>query len=115
MTAIPDPSKQGFKLSQLLYDTRYRSMTIQVVALIAILLFFGWLISNTAANLATLGKPIQFKFLGEPSNYDINQRLLDYIKPDFVHVLSNGKIVKIWDNVKVKDHAQEVLSTLKDL
>ena len=43
MTAIPDPSKQGFKLSQLLYDTRYRSMTIQVVALIAILLFFGWL------------------------------------------------------------------------
>ena len=22
------------------------------------------------------------------------QRLLDYIKPDFVHVLSNGKIVK---------------------
>ena len=26
-----------------------------------------------------------------------------------------GKIVKIWDNVKVKDHAQEVLSTLKDL
>ena len=26
-----------------------------------------------------------------------------------------GKIVKIWDNVKVKDHAQKVLSTLKDL
>ena len=26
-----------------------------------------------------------------------------------------GKIVKIWDNVKVKDHAQEVLSALKDL
>ena len=22
------------------------------------------------------------------------QRLLDYIKPDFIHVLSNGKIVK---------------------
>ena len=43
------------------------------------------------------------------------QRLLDYIKPDFVHVLSNGKIVKIWDNIKVKDHAQGVLSTLKDL
>ncbi|MDA8532922.1 peroxiredoxin [Candidatus Pelagibacter bacterium] len=26
-----------------------------------------------------------------------------------------GKIVKIWDNVNVKDHAQEVLSALKDL
>jgi len=82
MNAIPDPDKQGFKFSQLLYDTRYRSMTIQVVSLIALLLFFGWLISNTAANLATLGKPIQFKFLGEPSNYDINQRLLEYTSRD---------------------------------
>ena len=26
-----------------------------------------------------------------------------------------GKIVKIWDNVKVKDHAKEVLDTLKNL
>ena len=24
-----------------------------------------------------------------------------------------GKIIKIWDNVKVKDHAKEVLETLK--
>ena len=27
----------------------------------------------------------------------------------------NGKIVKIWDNVKVKDHAKEVLATLKTI
>jgi len=26
-----------------------------------------------------------------------------------------GKIVKIWDNVKVKDHAKEVLEILKDI
>ena len=26
-----------------------------------------------------------------------------------------GKIVKIWDNVKVKDHAKEVLDTLKNI
>jgi peroxiredoxin Q/BCP len=26
-----------------------------------------------------------------------------------------GKIVKIWSNVKVKDHAKEVLETLKDI
>ena len=26
-----------------------------------------------------------------------------------------GKIIKIWDNVKVKDHAKEVLLTLKNL
>jgi peroxiredoxin Q/BCP len=27
----------------------------------------------------------------------------------------NGKIIKIWENVKVKDHAKEVLKTLKTL
>ena len=26
-----------------------------------------------------------------------------------------GKIIKIWDNVKVKNHAKEVLETLKDI
>ena len=26
-----------------------------------------------------------------------------------------GKIIKIWDNVKVKDHAKEVLDTLKSM
>ena len=27
----------------------------------------------------------------------------------------NGKIIKIWDNVKVKDHAKEVIDTLKSI
>jgi peroxiredoxin Q/BCP len=26
-----------------------------------------------------------------------------------------GKIIKIWENVKVKDHAKEVLNTLKNI
>jgi len=26
-----------------------------------------------------------------------------------------GKVIKVWDNVKVKDHAKEVLETLKSL
>ena len=26
-----------------------------------------------------------------------------------------GKIIKIWNNVKVKDHAKEVLETLQDI
>ena len=27
----------------------------------------------------------------------------------------SGKIIKIWDNVKVKDHAKDVLDTLKNI
>ena len=82
MSAMTDPNTDGFRLSQLLYDTRYRSMTIQIVALISILLLFGWLINNTAQNLEALGKGVQFRFLGEPASYDINQRLLDYNSRD---------------------------------
>ncbi|MFT4960838.1 MAG: general L-amino acid transport system permease protein [Paracoccaceae bacterium] len=42
----------------------------------------GWLISNTAQNLATLGKPISFGYLTQPAGYDINQRLLEYSSQD---------------------------------
>ncbi|MDG1531242.1 MAG: ABC transporter permease subunit [Paracoccaceae bacterium] len=82
MTTLIDPPKASFKLSMLIYDTRYRSMTIQVVALIGFLILIGWLISNTAANLATLGKEPSFSFLSAPAGYDINQRLLDYSSRD---------------------------------
>jgi len=78
MTTLTDPPKESFRLSMLIYDTRYRSMTIQVVALIGFLIAIGWLISNTANNLAELGKEPSFGFLWEPAGYDINQRLLDY-------------------------------------
>ncbi|MDK3018703.1 amino acid ABC transporter permease [Pseudodonghicola flavimaris] len=82
MTTLTDPPKDQFRLSMLLYDTRYRSATIQVIALIAFMLLAAWLISNTAQNLAALGKPIDFGFFKEPASYDINQRLLDYTSRD---------------------------------
>ena len=66
----------------LIYDTRYRSMTIQVIALIGFLVGLGWLVSNTAQNLSDLGRDVNFSFLGEPASYDINQRLLDYTSRD---------------------------------
>ncbi len=78
MSAITDPDKGGFRPSMLLYDTRYRSMTIQIIALIGFLIAIGWLVSNTAQNLADLGKPLGFSFLWEPAGYDINQRLIEY-------------------------------------
>lgn len=78
MTTMTDPPGQGFRLSQLIYDTRYRSLTIQVVAMIVLMLLFSWLVSNTVHNLQTLGKDFDFGFLTQPSGYDINQRLIEY-------------------------------------
>ncbi|MDC3348198.1 ABC transporter permease subunit [Paracoccaceae bacterium] len=69
---------EGFRLSQLIYDTRYRGATIQIVAMFALMLAFAWLINNTIQNLAALGKEFSFSFLWSTAGYDVNQRLLEY-------------------------------------
>jgi general L-amino acid transport system permease protein len=79
---MTDPHQGQFRLSMLLYDSRYRSMTIQIIALIGFLILVFWLISNTAQNLADLGKQPSFGFMSEPAGYDINQRLLEYTSQD---------------------------------
>ena len=78
MATHSDPPAESFKLSKLVNDTRYRSYTFQIIALIGIFLFFGFLISNLLSNLADQGLQISYRFLGEAAGYDINQRLLDY-------------------------------------
>ncbi len=78
MSTDASPHVETFHPRMLIYDRRYRSSTIQVLAMIGFMALVGWLISNTAQNLAALGKPIDFGFLFEPASYDINQRLLEY-------------------------------------
>lgn len=68
----------GFRIGMLLSDTRYRSTTIQVIALFLFMLFFAWLLNNTIQNLEALGKDFNFGFLKDPASYDINQRLIEY-------------------------------------
>lgn len=78
MASMPDVRKDEFRLSMLLYDTRYRSITLQVIALVFFVAAAWWLVSNTVANLKALGKDFSFGFLTVRSGYDINQRLIDY-------------------------------------
>jgi len=78
MTTFTDPPKASFRLSQLIYDTRYRSITIQTIAMILLLLGLYWLVNNTVQNLSALGKDFDFGFLSQPAGYDINQRLIEY-------------------------------------
>mgnify|MGYP003676459828 FL=1 len=78
MTMTSESKGSSFRLSMLIYDTRYRSITIQIFFLLLFMLGLYWLISNTANNLEQLGKPISFDFLGARAGYDINQRLIDY-------------------------------------
>jgi general L-amino acid transport system permease protein len=81
MTSVEMPTER-FRLSMLLYDTRYRSLTIQAVALIAFMLLAAWLVNNTVQNLSALGKTFSFSFLGSRAGYDINQHLIPYTNDD---------------------------------
>ncbi|WFE73239.1 amino acid ABC transporter permease [Roseinatronobacter sp. S2] len=74
-TTAPKPA---FRLSMLLYDQRYRSITIQVFFLFMLMLGAAWLIDNTVNNLRALGRDFSFAFLNAPAGYDINQRPIEY-------------------------------------
>jgi general L-amino acid transport system permease protein len=78
MTMTTDRPTPAFRLSMLIYDTRYRSITIQVFVLALVLACGYWLVDNLIRNLAALGRGIDFRFLSDTSGYDINQRLIDY-------------------------------------
>ena len=78
MTTIADPQRESFRLSMLINDTRYRSMTFQAIALLALIVSFAYLLNNLFTNLAAAGLNISYDFLGDPAGYDINQTLVEY-------------------------------------
>ena len=78
MTTITDPPRESFRLSMLINDTRYRSLTFQGIALAALIVIMAYLGMNLVANLAAAGLNISYDFLGEPAGYDINQRPIPY-------------------------------------
>ncbi len=78
MTLATDLPKSNFRLSMLIYDTRYRSLTIQVVFLVLLVLFLWGLVENTIHNLALKDKDFDFGFLSTRAGYDINQTLVQY-------------------------------------
>ena len=82
MTIAAGPPRQAFRPSQLLYDTRYRSLTIQVIALALLAGLIVFLIRNLVVNLQDLGKDFDFGFLGRRAGYDIGQTLIPYTNND---------------------------------
>ena len=80
MTVATDfaEEQEPFRLSQLIYDKRYRSYTIQVLTMFLFMLAVAWLVNNVIENFRELGKDFSFSFLWQPASYDINQRLIEY-------------------------------------
>lgn len=71
-----------FRLSMLIYDRRYRSLTLQAIVFILVMLMASWLINNTLQNLSAMGKTFSFDFLFRRAGYDIPQQLIPYNSDD---------------------------------
>ncbi|MER5173295.1 ABC transporter permease subunit [Thioclava sp. GXIMD2076] len=82
MANAHDGPERGFRLSDLIYDTRYRSLTIQTITLILVMLGVVWLVDNVITNFQALGKDFNFSFLGQRAGYDIAQTLIPYSNDD---------------------------------
>jgi general L-amino acid transport system permease protein len=78
MSTLTDPPQEQFRLSMLVNDTRYRSLTFQALAALVLALAIWYLGNNLIQNLRAAGLNISYVFLGDPSGYDINQRLVEY-------------------------------------
>ena len=78
MAIAMDAPKDSFRLSMLIYDTRFRSITIQIIVLLLVLAGVSWLINNLIVNLAAKGKDLSFGFLFNRAGYDIGQHLIPY-------------------------------------
>lgn len=78
MSLAEDRPDSGFRLSKLVYDSRYRGYTIQALFLCALFIAIGWLLSNAAANLARLGLSPSFDFLWNRAGYDISLKLIHF-------------------------------------
>ena len=78
MSTITDPDKGGFRVSQLLSDTRYRAITFQVIALLLLVAAFYYLGNNLVQNLRAAGLNFSYGFLDEAAGYDVGQALIPY-------------------------------------
>lgn len=71
-------SPQRNVLSRLWNDKESRSVIIQIITITLVFAFFAYIIHNAVVNLQSIGKGFSYKFLWQPSSYDINQHLIEY-------------------------------------
>ena len=65
-------------LKNLWLEKKSRQQIIQIIVTIAVLCLLGFFVRNTLNNLELLGREAGYGFLLTPSNYDINQHLIEY-------------------------------------
>ena len=68
----------------LLTNKKFRAIVAQVVVVVVLVLFTGFIAHNTAVNLEKRGIATGFGFLGNPAGFDVAFSLIDY-NPQMTH------------------------------
>ena len=85
-------------MSRLWNDKQKRSVIVQILTLTLLFGFFFFIVRNAVVNLEAIGKGFSFRFLLQPSSYDINQHLIAYTSRDphlramFVGIINTGLV-----------------------
>ena len=75
----PGETLRGAGVRRWLYDPKIRALAAQLLTILAIVLFAGWIVHNTVHNLTVRGIASGFGFLNNPAGFGILQTLIDYI------------------------------------
>ena len=70
--------------TQLLYDSRFRSIFIQVLVLAAVVLAAYWVVRNTVENLRRANIASGFGFFDARAGFDIGQSLISFTSTDTI-------------------------------
>ncbi len=82
MVEYPGAEHPPFRLSMLIYDRRYRAITIQVVVFILVMAVIAGLVRNAVIAFENAGKTFSFDFLFRRAGYDIPQQLIPFTSDD---------------------------------
>ena len=64
------------------YNKKVRSIAVQALVLLALVLFFAFIINNTSQNMKAHGIASGFGFLDQTAGFSISQTLIDYEEAD---------------------------------
>ena len=78
----PGETLRGAGVRRWLYDPKIRALAAQLLTILAIVLFAGWIVHNTVHNLTVRGIASGFGFLNNPAGFGILQTLIDYRETD---------------------------------
>ncbi len=59
-------------------NERVRGLIVQAFLLLGLVVFIGFIVSNTVENLKTAGLASGYGFLADTASFDINQRIIEY-------------------------------------